>query len=192
MATSESARVELLPLEGSVSPVWKYFGFPAENGKFLEPDKKKRKRVHCKLCHRVFSYVHNTTNLRQHLQESHRVEYVEAKSGTTHTVSAKAKGQSTIVDTLHTCQPLAHTSHRWKSLTESVCYFIAKDMQPFQTVNDAGFRQLLKALEPRYECPDRKTISTIYMPCLYAREKERVMYLWLFCTSRRGPLTAPS
>ena len=35
MATSESARVELLPLEGSVSPVWKYFGFPAENGKFL-------------------------------------------------------------------------------------------------------------------------------------------------------------
>ena len=174
MATSESARVELLPLEGSVSPVWKYFGFPAENGKFLESDKKKRERVHCKLCHRVFSYVHNTTNLWQHLQESHRVEYVEAKSGTTHTVSAKAKGQSTIVDALHACQPLAHTSHRWKSLTESVCYFIAKDMQPFQTVNDAGFRQLLKALEPRYEYPDRKTISTIYMPRLYAREKERI------------------
>ena len=47
-------------------------------------------------------------------------------------------------------------------------------MQPFQTVNDPGFRQLIKALEPRYECPDRKTISTIYMPRLYAKEKERI------------------
>lgn len=53
MATSASARVgtidELLPLEGDVSTVWKYFGFPARNGKFLEPDKKKRKQVHCKI-----------------------------------------------------------------------------------------------------------------------------------------------
>ena len=61
MATSASTRVgtidELLPLEGAVSAVWKYFGFPARNGKFLEPDKKKRKQVHCKICRCVFSYV---------------------------------------------------------------------------------------------------------------------------------------
>ena len=177
MATSVSTRVgtidELLPLEGVVSAVWKYFGFPARNGKFLESDKKKRKQVHCKICRRVFSYVHNTTNLWQHLQESYPVEYIEAKSTTcsTHGECVKAKAQPTIAEALHACQPFSHTSQRWRSLTDSICYFVAKDMQPFQMVSDPGFRQLLKALEPRYECPDRKTISTIYMPRLYAREK---------------------
>ena len=49
MTTSESAHVqivdELLPLEGSVSPVWKYFGFPAENGRFLVTLLVKREHV---------------------------------------------------------------------------------------------------------------------------------------------------
>lgn len=47
-------------------------------------------------------------------------------------------------------------------------------MQPFQTVNDPGFHQLLKALEPIYECPDCKILSTIYMPLMYVREKQRI------------------
>jgi len=58
MATSSSACAdsveEFLPLEGAVSAVWKFFGFPARNGKIPEPDKRKRKRVHCKICQRVF------------------------------------------------------------------------------------------------------------------------------------------
>ena len=41
--------LELLKLEGATSRVWDYFGFPAKNDKFLEPDKKKWKRVYCKL-----------------------------------------------------------------------------------------------------------------------------------------------
>ena len=31
----------LLPLEGSTSEVWKHFGFPAKNGKYINGDKKK-------------------------------------------------------------------------------------------------------------------------------------------------------
>ena len=83
----------------------------------------------------------------------------------------KAKAQPTIAEAQHVCQLFSHTSQCWKSLTDLICYYVAKDMQPFQTVNDPGFCQLLKALEPRYECPDHKTIST---PWLYAREKERI------------------
>ena len=79
MATSSSPCVdsvkEFLPLEGAVSAVWKFFCFPARNGKILELDKRKRKQVNCKICHRVFSYVHNTTNLWQHLQEAHIDKY---------------------------------------------------------------------------------------------------------------------
>ena len=35
--------LELLPLESSTSPVWKFFGFPSCDGKVLESDKKKQK-----------------------------------------------------------------------------------------------------------------------------------------------------
>jgi len=31
---------ELLPLEGATSKVWEHVGFPAKDGKILEPDKK--------------------------------------------------------------------------------------------------------------------------------------------------------
>jgi len=72
--------LELLRLEGATSRVWDYFGFTAQNGKFLQQDKKKRKKVNCKLCARDFSYVGNTTNMWQHLKESHPGHFREAKS----------------------------------------------------------------------------------------------------------------
>ena len=33
--------LELLPLENSMSPVWKFFGFPGHDGNIIENDKKK-------------------------------------------------------------------------------------------------------------------------------------------------------
>ena len=44
---------------------------------------------------------------------------------------------------------LSHTSSCWRTITDSVCYFIAKGMHPFHTVNESGFRKLLNVLEPR-------------------------------------------
>ena len=72
-------QLELLPLENSTSLVWIFFGFPSCDGKMIERDKKKRKRVFCKLCKRNYSYVGNTTNLWQHLEESHIEEYRQAE-----------------------------------------------------------------------------------------------------------------
>ena len=42
--------VKILLLEKAKSPVWCFFAFPARGGKFIEPDKKKRTSVHCKMC----------------------------------------------------------------------------------------------------------------------------------------------
>ena len=47
-------------IEGAVGAVWKFLGFPAQNSKIPEPDNRKRKQVHCKICHHVFSYVTNS------------------------------------------------------------------------------------------------------------------------------------
>ena len=74
-----SSDVENLPLEKAKSPVWRFFGFPARGGKFIEPDKKKRTSVHCKMCKQELSYKGNTTNMLVHFQYNHRREYNDEK-----------------------------------------------------------------------------------------------------------------
>ena len=51
MATTRASSVEivddvdsLLPLEGSTSEVWKHFGFPAKNQKYVEGDKRRQRK----------------------------------------------------------------------------------------------------------------------------------------------------
>ena len=56
-------------------------------------------------------------------------------------------------------------------------YFLAKNMMPFDTVNDLGFRHMVKTFEPHYTSPDRKTISTHYMQDLYLSEKRVQQHL---------------
>ena len=47
-------------------------------------------------------------------------------------------------------QPLSSGHPRWKKLTDSVWYFIAKDMLPFDTMNSHGFQHFVNAFEPQY------------------------------------------
>ena len=47
-------------------------------------------------------------------------------------------------------------------------------MQPYGTVNDEGFRHMLKVIEQRYSLQDRKTIAYTYFPKLYEAEREKV------------------
>lgn len=188
----ERSDCELLQLDKATSTVWQYFGFPAKEGKFLEPDKKKRNRVCCKLCSRDFSYVGNTTNMWQHLKEAHPCAYANAKlsgevtvkstdstrgctSNLTDVSSSGTSKQIQITEAFTRAQPLPHSSQRWKSITNSVCHFVAKGMHPFQTVNEPGFRQLLQSLEPRYEPPDRKSLANNYMRKLYERERGNIL-----------------
>ena len=66
---------------------------------------------------------------------------------------------------------LSRNSARLKMLNNSVCYFISKDMQPYQTVNDPA---MLGAFDPRYVPMDRKALANNYIPKLYDRERERI------------------
>ena len=69
MANSEH---ELLPLLGSKSAIWAFFGFPAKYGQFIEQDK--RKEVICKMC--SVAYTGSTKNLISHLRNNHIKEYM--------------------------------------------------------------------------------------------------------------------
>ena len=69
---------------------------------------------------------------------------------------------------------LSHSTTRWKKLTEAVCYYIAKDMLPLDTVSSEGFLHMIKEFEPRYNPPGRKALTTNYLPSLYQQEMDRV------------------
>jgi len=69
---------------------------------------------------------------------------------------------------------LPKSSTHYKKVTDTICYFLARDMQPYDTINDVGFCHMLKVLEPRYSPPDRKTVANAYFPKLYEAEREKL------------------
>ena len=166
---------ELLKLEKAKSPVWEYFGFPAENGQYLEKDKKKRTEVYCRLCLKKMNYLGN--NIISHLEYNHHSEYlkVKAKTATGQKCSAvSANPQPPISEAFRQLEPLSTNSKRWKTLNQSVSHCIAKDMLPISIVNNVGFQAMLRTFEPRYVVPDRKTFSQNYIPEIYQSEKARI------------------
>jgi len=116
-----------------------------------------------------------------HLQYKHKDEYAEvvkAKASTDSGVpsrSTMAHCQRSITSAFQQASAISRSSSRWRALTDSVCYCLAKDMLPFDAVTDPGFRHMLHTFEPRYIPPDRTTIARHYMPELYEREKEKVV-----------------
>ena len=133
-ATSNvTAVTEFLSLEKAKSIVWNYFGFPARSGKFIQKDKRLRKEVYCKLCRRSLSYKGNTTNMIVHLQNRHSAVYSDIvdqlkTTGSAHSSAPLLKDQLSIKDSFKKLTPMSRSSSRWKALTNSVCYFLAKDL----------------------------------------------------------------
>lgn len=70
---------------------------------------------------------------------------------------------------------LPSKSERAQRITRCVGAFIAKDLRPYSVVMNAGFRQLVKTLEPRYKIPSRQTVADTVVPALYREAKAQVM-----------------
>ena len=119
----------------------------------------------------------------QHLEESDIEEYRQAKEESkdaSPSESSKRKeepdsAQPTLPQVFQEKNPYPRNSTRWKTLTDAVCLFIARDMYPYQTVNDVGFQHMLHTFDQTYRPPDRKTLSTTKLiPKLYDAERECV------------------
>ena len=78
---------------------------------------------------------------------------------------------------------LPHSSKRAKSITESIAYFIAKDMQPISVVQGQGFLHMAGCFEPRYQVPHRKTFMDRELPRLYEKTKTEVVAITHSCDS---------
>ena len=88
--------------------------------------------------------------MRVHLQYNHMAEYSEVSSKTTpdaQRMPGKVEaGQHSIAEAFEKFSPIPKSSSKWKSLTDSICYCVAKDMVPFNCVNDPGFQYMLQHL----------------------------------------------
>ncbi|KAK1898959.1 Zinc finger BED domain containing protein 1 [Dissostichus eleginoides] len=143
--------------------IWTHYGFYELKGK-NELDKS---HAVCKVCHTKIKYLGgNTTNLRNHLSRFHCEKLTPA------TKKTADPAQRRIDETLSTFPP---NSEKAKKITQSVAAFIAKDLRPYSVVENAGFRHLLKTLEPRYKLPSRSHFTENVIPALYNGTKAQVM-----------------
>ncbi len=61
-----------------------------------------------------------------------------------------------------------------KAITESLAYFIAKDMMPFRIVERPGFNALMKTVAPKYKIPRRQHFSEKEIPNMYLKLKSDI------------------
>ncbi|KAJ8963867.1 hypothetical protein NQ314_005325 [Rhamnusium bicolor] len=64
---------------------------------------------------------------------------------------------------------------RKKKIDKLVIEMICKDFQPISVVEDIGFKNLIKELEPRYNLPSRRTIGRTLLPDAYSQIKTKLM-----------------
>ena len=132
------------------SIVWNYFGLKADgNGTVL---KEYDNRPACHTCNKsVLCKNVNTSNLFSHLRDHHPTQFKEAckvngalstitsNTGMVSTSTATQKHQKSFPDSIERrkCYPL--NSLQAIELNAAVAYYLAKDMQPYNTVERPGF-----------------------------------------------------
>lgn len=73
--------------------------------------------------------------------------------------------------------PYDKNSKKKKNLDQKLAMMIAKNFQPLSLVEDEGFRDFVKALNPRYEIISRKTLTNSVLPECYEMAKKNLKNL---------------
>ncbi|XP_028296828.1 zinc finger BED domain-containing protein 4-like [Gouania willdenowi] len=64
---------------------------------------------------------------------------------------------------------------RQSKLDEALVKMIASDYQPFSIVEDKGFKEFTKTLDPSYTLPSRKTLSQTLLPKMYGKIRAELL-----------------
>ncbi|CAI5660053.1 unnamed protein product, partial [Oreochromis niloticus] len=161
---TEEERIQPAPAAFKAD-VWTYFGFRTKEG---GKDYDKSYAV-CKICTARVKYSGNTTNLQTHVSRHHS----DVASNANFKTKRGDPTQRTIEEVNFSKLPA--TSTRATKITQSVLVFICKDMRPLSVVENKGFCNMIKTLEPRYTVPSRQHITDIALPKLYQEVKATVL-----------------
>lgn len=126
-----------------------------------------------------------TTNLVHHLTAKHPeiyTKYLERKANKEpkqpkETRKRSLERQLSLIETQDLTKVWDINDHRAQKVHRKVGEMLAIDCQPISMVEDVGFKQVLKTLEPRYQCPSRRYFTETIIPKIYAGMKEEVLKL---------------
>ncbi|KAK7934198.1 hypothetical protein WMY93_005094 [Mugilogobius chulae] len=174
-SSAQQAGETLIARRGSTSLAWKWFGFERTDVRQLSPI--------CKICNKPVSVKSSsTTNLFHHLRTSHRIQYEEyerlrqlAEKNKAEDVTVKKKStQLSLADSFTKKVPYERKSEKWQTITDSITNYLARAMLPIQSVEQDGFKDMVKTLDPRYSVPSRTYFSKTALPKLYESCRERL------------------
>lgn len=144
-----------------VSYVWKFFEVVNE------------KQARCKLCNNLYKRSGGTHNLDDHLKRKHQT------SITSNQANNKTRTIQDFISVTRTdpvVTPFSDCSARKEILDKKLAMMISQDCQPYSIVEDAGFREFVHSLQPKYVLPTRKTLSNVIIPALYEECRRSVQH----------------
>ena len=149
------------------SPIWSFFSV-AEDTKYAICNSCKQKVSRGGSTTKTF----NTSNLLCHLKTKHGAlelkEFEKLKETDSQnierTISTAEPKQLTIQQAQNRSRAWDVNDAQAQTIHRRIAEMIALDCQPFSIVQDHGFAQLLKALEPRYSLPSRQYITETIIP----------------------------
>ncbi|KAH7961264.1 hypothetical protein HPB52_006394 [Rhipicephalus sanguineus] len=108
-----------------------------------------------------------TSPLVNHLRSKHHMQYLELQKLTKEKPKPKEKSQQTLLDLTKAKGALSESAK--KETTIFIARMIARDLQPYEFVENKGFQDLIRHLQPQYKIPHRTTFSRTVIPELYRR-----------------------
>ena len=108
----------------------------------------------------------NTTNMIDHLQKKHPVEYkdYEEKKKPRELKEQKDRRQPTMEETQARVKIWDINEPKAERIHRKIAEMMALDYQPLSVVNDVGFTRLLQTIEPKYKMPSRKYFIDNVLP----------------------------
>ena len=127
-------------------------------------------------CKRTWSIDHSTGQLAIHLINEHSIkiklnddDYMNNQSDSdnesinysnSRTKDSNTSTKFPIPTANHPHYSQRHSEKHQQFLSALVVVFIVSAMMPFNVCNNQAFLNLLKALDPRFVCPERNTIAS--------------------------------
>ena len=107
------------------------------------------------------------------LEATEKAREIENKDKSDKTGSASGVVK-TLDDYIQKVTPFGINHPTTRRITRAVAKMIALDNQLFSIVDDLGFKNLVRVLEPRYNLPSRRYFAEVIIPDMYQQIKERV------------------
>ena len=108
-----------------------------------------------------------------HASEYTRLEASEKAREIENKDKASCGVVQTLDDYVQKMKPFGLNHPTARKITQTVGEMIALDNQPFSIVDDLGFKNLVRVLEPRYNLPSHRYFAEVVIPDMYQQVKEK-------------------